>query len=394
MKAKIREMLLAMEAMRTNKNGGRNISLRQYLAEKFQMHPGKFFSEIGIDPKYTTVDSLMNDPETAQLLPEFIREGMLRGMGLAQRERMAQLRRAIISNAITAESNGGQRFISPEVFMDPVMRGAVQATFYPDLVVREETVPQPTVVVPHLDLSDAKMAESEEGATIEVGSVTYDTKDVKLKKRARGLTITYEAIRYNTLSLLSLYFEDLGRILGSNLNGDAVTAIVNGDQDDGSEAAAVVGVEDIVEGITYFDILRVAIRMGMLGRVARDMVAGETQALSYLNLPEVKNRNQIGSALLATQIKSPMTTPENLYVSTKVGANKLVLQDSSASLVQLTSAPLLLETEKIVRKQIEGSFASITTGFAKLQRNASVVIDGSIAFAGNDFPAWMAPYSD
>ena len=89
-----------------------------------------------------------------------------------------------------------------------------------------------------------------------------------------------------------------------------------------------------------------------------------------------------------------MNTTENLYVSTKVGANKMVLQDSSASLVQLTSAPLLLETEKIVRKQIEGSFASITTGFAKLQRNASIVIDGSILFSGNGFPSWMAPYSD
>lgn len=402
LKGKIPQIVAALMALRTLADGGKNISLRQYVAQNHQ-HNGQplslevLFADLDIDPQRTTVDQLMSDADTAHLLPEIIREGILRGMGVSARERLAQLRKTMVSMAITGEHSGGERFLSPEVFLDPVSRGAVQAAFYPELIIREETVSQPTVTMPHLDLSDAKMADSEEGATIEVGSVTYDTKVVTLYKVARGIQITYEAIRYMSLSLVQLYFEDLGRILGSNLNGKAVTTIVNGDQGDGSEAAAVIGVEDTEEGVTWFDVVRACIRLGLLGRVPSDLIANETMALKYMNLPEVKNKQQ-GEPLMPVVLRSPMAIPRNLFVSSKVGANKVAIQDSSASLVQLTAAPMLLETEKIVRRQIEGSYASITTGFAKVQRNASIVINGAVDFndvSGNyDFPDWMAPYSD
>ncbi len=123
-------------------------------------------------------------------------------------------------------------------------------------------------------------------------------------------------------------------------------------------------------------------------------IGNATTGLDYLNLPEVKNKQFPGAPLLATMMKSPMTMPEELYVSTKVPANQLVLQDPSMSLVQLTSMPLMVETDKIIMKQIQQSAVSITTGFAKLQRNASVVLDGSIAYSGNGFPAWMNPFAD
>jgi hypothetical protein len=34
---------------------------------------------------------------------------------------------------------------------------------------------------------------------------------------------------------------------------------------------------------------------------------------------------------------------------------------------------------------------SIYTGFAKIQKKASLVIDGSILFSGNGFPTYMVP---
>jgi hypothetical protein len=85
--------------------------------------------------------------------------------------------------------------------------------------------------------------------------------------------------------------------------------------------------------------------------------------------------------------------PEEMFVSPKVGANKLVIQDPSSSIVQLTAIPLMVETERIVMKQISGTAMSIYTGFAKIQRKASVVIDGSILFSGNGFPSYMTPAS-
>ena len=86
--------------------------------------------------------------------------------------------------------------------------------------------------------------------------------------------------------------------------------------------------------------------------------------------------------------------PESLYVSNNVADDQLILNDPSLSIVQLTAMPLMTETEKIVSKQIEAAYTSIYTGFAKIQRTGSVIIDGSIAYSGHEFPSWMAPYSD
>jgi HK97 family phage major capsid protein len=394
LKGKVREIVREMDALRSSNKNPRNVGLREFLAERYELTPGQMYSELGIETG-TTVQELMADSDSAYLMAEVIRDGMLRGMGLAQREQLAAIKRNVISQApIVSEGNGGARYITPEVFLDPVMRGAVQSVFYPDLVVREIMVGQPTATMPKLDLSDASVSNSEEGATIEEGSVTYGSKDIRLKKQARGIKITYEALKFNTLDLVALFFEDFGRLLGNRLNGEAVSAIINGDQADGSEGAAVIGVEDTAKGVQYLDVLRIWTRLSLLGRRSTSILGNETTTIKYLDLAEVKDKQFTGSALLPTMVKTPLPTDQDIYVSTKVPTDQLVFQDSSASLVQLTAWPLMLEVEKIVSKQIEGTFASIYTGFAKLQRNASVVLDESIAFSGNGFPVWMNPYAE
>lgn len=398
LKTKVREMITGMDARRLT---GDDVNLRSFMAENYRdangngLQPEHLFAELNINPHRTQFKTLMDDAEARYLGAEIIRQGVKRGMGLTQREQMAELRQKMLASfaPITGEQAGGQRWVSPEIFLDPVNRGAVQATFYPDLVVREETVDQPQVIIPRINLSDAKLMDSNEAATIEEGSITYDTKTVTLAKKARAIKQSYESIQFSSLSLVQLFMEDVGRILGHTLNGMAVDTIINGDQADLSETAAVIGVESTVNGITWYDIARVAIQFGMIGRTGLQAIGNATSTLNYINLPEVKNKQFAGAALLPTMVKTPLQMPEELYASVKVPTNKLAIQDPSSSLVQLTAVPLMMETEKIIMKQIQGTVVSIYTGFAKLQRNASIVIDGSILFSGNGFPAWMQPFA-
>ena len=402
LKGKIREAVLAMQVIRKGSatQGGREISLRQYMAKHFKdangqaLTPQHLFAELGINEQTTKVHELMDMEDGGFVIAELIRQSVRRGMGIAQRERLTEMReRAIASfGPITGEHAGGQRFVSPEVFLDPVSRGAVQGTFYPDLIAREISVAQPQAVVPRLNLSDAAMTDSSEAATIEEGSVSYDTKTVTIPKKGRAIKITDEAIKFSSLSLLALFMEDFGRIFGHTLNTMAIDAIVNDSLSSTAEPAPVVGVESTTNGITWYDLARIAIRLGLIGHTGTQIIGNETTALNYLNLPEVKNR-QIGTPLLTTALKTPLTMPEELYVSGGVGASKVVIQDPSASIVQLTAQPLLVETERLVMKQINGTAMSIYTGVVKLQRKASVIVDGSIAFSGNGFPAYMTPYS-
>jgi hypothetical protein len=391
-------MVLEMQRQRDPGPGevARDITLRQHMAENFKDPNGKplgpehLFAELGINEHTTTVKQVMEDEDTRYLMCEIVRQGVRRGMGLAQREAFAAARKVSMA-PITTEAAGGQRFISPEVFMDPVNRGAVQGTFYPDLIIREIPVAQPQAIVPKIDLSDAALAASNEAATIEEGSITYGTKTVSITKRAKAIKITDEAVMFSSLSLLQIFLEDFGRLFGNTLNGDAVTTIINGEQSDLSEAATVIGVENTTNGITWFDLTRVAIQFGLVGQVGTQIIANSTTGLNFLNLAEVKNKTFPGGPLLPIDVRTPLQMPEQLYVSSKVGANKVVIQDPSSSIVQLTAMPLKVETDRIVMKQINGTAMSIYTGFAKIQRKASIVIDGSILFSGNGFPTYMVP---
>lgn len=374
---------------------GQDITLRKFMAKNYKtpngdpLGPEHLFAELGIDENLTTVNGLMENEDTRYLAAELIRQGVRRGMGLAQRELAAE--RAVASfGPLTGEQAGGQRFVSPEVFLDPVNRGAVQGTFYPDLIIREIPIAQPQAVVPRIAMSDAALVAGNEAATIEEGTITYDTKTVTVLKKARGIKITDEAVMFSSLSLLQIFMEDFGRLFGNTLNGMAVDAIVNGDQADGSEAAPVIGVANTTNGVTWTDYVVLAVRLGLIGQTGTQIIANETTANAFLNLAEVKNR-YLGTPLLGTQIKTPFTLPQDLYISAHVGANKVIVQDPSSSIVQLTAAPLMVETERIAAKQINGTFMSIYTGFAKIQRKASVVVDGSILFSGNGFPSYMVP---
>jgi hypothetical protein len=398
-KGKIKETITTLDKFRKEGVGQRDITLREFIPRNFSENGNPLtiehmFAELKIDPRTTTVMQVMDDDDTAYLMAEIVREGVRRGLGMAQREQLATVREKLTSQSPVVSDGGNQRFMSPEVFLDPLRLGAVQSAFYPDLIVREEPIPQPTATIPSIDLADAALKDSAEGATIEEGTVTYGSKDVKVTKKARGIGITYEAIKFNSLSLVQIFFEDAGRILGHTLNAMAVDGIVNGPYVGGTQAAAVVGVEDTNAGITWYDLARVAIQFGLIGRTAIQAIGNATTGLNYLDLDEVKLKQFAGAPLLGTVLRSPFTLPEQLFISPNVPANQLILQDPSMSLVQLTAIPLMVETEKIVSKQIEKSYASIMTGFAKLMRDASVILDGSIAYAGNGFPSWMQPYSE
>ena len=397
LKGKVKQLVTEMHKLRTNPQQPRDISLREHLAENYDgLTPDHMFSELGVDPHYTRVIDLKEDDDLKYLIPEAVRQGIQLGMGVTRRQALESMQRAVASQGpVLSEGNGGQRWISPEVYLDPVQTGAVQAAYWNELIVRDQPVSQDSVNIPHFNLSDAAPSDSEEGATAEEGSVDYGFRKVVIKKRKKALKISDEALMFNSLSLLSVFFVDYGRLLGLMLNGDAVNVIVNGDvAGDNSMAAAVIGVSDTTKGFQYRDFTRVGIRFNQLGRVGVSAIANEETALEYLDLPEVKNKQFAGSPLMAVKFKSSVQTPEDLYASHKLPANQIAIQDSGIALIKLTAQPLMVETERMVMKGINGSVASTFTGFAKLNRNASVIMDETLDIVQHPFPDWMSPYDE
>jgi hypothetical protein len=389
LKGKVRQITAELHAIRTNPRAPRDITLRQHMADQYELSPEHLFEELGVNPHSTRINELMDDDDNRYLVPEVIRQGILAGMGVVGRQQLEAARQAIVSQGpVLSESNGGERWISPEVWLDAHNRGAVQAGYYQDLIIRDEPVSQDSVNIPYFNLSDAAAKDTGEGATVEEGTVDHNHKKVIIKAKSRSIKISYEAIMFNSISLTQLFFFDFGRRFALSLTADAVDVLVNGDLADGSEAAAVIGVTN-AGTFAYKDFLRAGIRFNLLGRTGGIAIGNEDTCLEYLDLTEVKTKQNVGAALMPVKFKSAVQTPEDLYASHKVAASRILIADKTVSLVKLTAQQLLLETEKIIAKRLMNSVASTITGFAKLQRNGSIIMDKSLAFAGNGFPDWM-----
>ena len=282
------------------------------------------------------------------------------------------------------------RWLVPEIFRDAIRKGIRSTPNYSRLVAASETIPQPQHNMPYWDLSDAEPDPLQQGETIGKGSVTYGSKMVSVSKQGLGVSITYEALQFSSLNMVSIFLEDVGIKLGQKLDKALVDILVNGDQANGSESAAVIGVNNPVTGLLYRDLLYAWIRGSRLGRMYSTMVASEAMANTIMNLTEFKDK-QAGTPQQSVVLNATIPSQSQVFLTGQLDDTQVVLMDVARALVQLTATPLTVEGEKIISKQIQDTYATITTGFANIFRDARVVIDASLDVASNDFPAYMTP---
>lgn len=382
MKGKIKEIVLAMQVQRKK---GDNVTLRTYLQREYpEISVEKLYHDNGINPHTLTVEELMEDKENgAYLMVELIRDGVLRGMGISLREQLQRIKQKLA--AVTTDSS--QRWLTPEIFLDPVKVGQAEAAFFNDLIIQDVPVNTLSAPMPQLNLSEAKPKKIREGSKIELGTVSYGQKNVPIFEYGLGIEITYNALKYNRVNLVPLYFEDLGSRMAALKNDELTLVALNGDQADGSEDAAVIGVEDTADGIQWVDVVRVFNRMKRMGRMVTAVLAGEAEANQWELLPEVKDRQQ-GTPLLANRRSS---VPQNLdvFVGGTMAADQYMFIAPAMAFLQLTAQSVLFEADKIISKRMEEAYVSEAVGYANFQRDARLVVDQSVTFASTPFPSWF-----
>lgn len=399
MRGQLSKWYRELHQIRSNAEQPRDLSFREFLAEKGQaandsqpLTPERVFAELGLNWQTCRFNELHDHEDGFYLAAELVREAVdrgMRGVTLRQQIRRDEMLRAVFSQA-NVVTDPASRYLTPEYFAPVIMRGVVQGQYWDQLIAADLTVPQPKVTMPLMSLSDAGLEERTEASTIKEGTVTYGSKDVNIKERGKAIFFTDESVMFNRIDLVSVFFEDLGRILASSLNGEAVRVLRDGDQANGSEAALVIGAST-VNTFDYTDVIRVMIRMGMIGRPVSQVLAGEDMSNAWENLSEVKNNQNNGGRLLATNtfgVSRPQTWA--LFPAFNIPANKVLFSDPNSAMVALTAKPLMLEQDRIVARKLNGTFASIWKGFAIQQTTGRVIVDKSIAFSGN---GWSAAFN-
>ncbi len=301
-----------------------------------------------------------------------------------------------ISNIFTTDDTNDLRWLVPELFRDTMRLGLRRAAMWPQLVAAEQNISQLKIKMPQIQKSDSDPRYVGQAETITTGTLSFDEKEVEIKKIGRGIKLPYEVLDYVSLDVVSIFFEDMGNQLGLAMDVLALDTLINGEQASGSEAAPVVGV-GTANTKTYKDFLKVWIRMARLGRTPNTIIGGEDAALDTLDLAEFKTNTFGGTAPAGTptsnalNLKTPIPNRSNYFIHGNVPANQEIIMDPSSALIKFNSKPLMVESEKIVSNQTEAWYASLTTGFAKLFTDSTVIMDDSIAFAGNGFPTEMDP---
>jgi len=126
-----------------------------------------------------------------------------------------------------------------------------------------------------------------------------------------------------------------------------------------------------------------------MGRFPTTTLGGEAAAILTLNLAEFKTP-VTGTPVHVLKVQTPIPRDMNYFIHGDIPANQELIVDPKKAVLKFNANPLLIENERIVSNQTMAFYATLTTGFAKLFRDASLIMDKSLAFAsGNGFPSYM-----
>lgn len=334
------------QSMRLNAENPIDVSMGDFVRKKYNIGMDNYYADLGINPSVDTIQNLMIQPDPAY------------------------------------------RFLVPEIIRDALRLGLRKAPIWSDIVAAEVTIKQPTAVQPWINMSDAAPKYVGVGEQIQVGAISYGQKTIKINKIGRGIKIPYEVAQYVAINVIALFLQDFGIKLGQAVDSLLISCLINGEQTNGSESAPIVGVTTTGTAV-YADLLRVWVRMSRIGRNPTAILGGETSAIATLNLTEFKTKQNLGPTYSNLNLKTPVPQSTDYYIHGAVPATDQIIVDSSAAALKYNAQPLLIESDKIIANQTLETYASLTTGFSILFRDARVVIDNSQLFSSAGFPTYM-----
>jgi hypothetical protein len=349
------------EMQKVREQDRRDVSFKSYLDEVWPgMTPEKFYAEAGIDISQMTVQKMLT----------------------------------------TSDLN---RYLFPEVFRDAIIRGMEYTPIYSRLITGEETIDGMGVTMPSMDWrilplgstprTTYQMRDTAETATItEADVVVYNEKVVNLVKQARGLKMSYESLMFTPINLATVYFEEMGVVLGADLDRNLINIAINGDQADNSQSSPVIGAAT-ANTLLYTDIARAWIRFKRINRNSSAMLSSEADAITILNMDQFARKYPIPAQALAPTtitVNTPLPSNQDILVHDAVPTGKLVMIDDARAFVQLTAMPLLMETDKIIARQLNETFVSIITGFANIFKDGRLILDYTTNLTTNPGPVVLS----
>ncbi|MBE7560544.1 phage major capsid protein [bacterium] len=219
------------------------------------------------------------------------------------------------------------------------------------------------------ELSLARVSEGAAMPRIEIKTAEHS---ITLSKYGRYIETTYEAIRRKKAPVVEVFLRSIGMQIQKDKFREALSVLISGD---GNDNAAPVDPVETDETLTYPDLIQFSLAFAPYELSV--LVADATTAALILNLDEFKHP-EVARGL---QTRGEMITPlgATLIVDDSAPANKIVGLDRRFALEEVYETGVLIESDRLIRQQIEGTAISEVAGFGKLVTSACRVLNLDIS---------------
>jgi hypothetical protein len=181
-------------------------------------------------------------------------------------------------------------------------------------------------------------------------------------------------------------------MLAASLYNDGINTLINGDQPSGSDNCAIIGVGDTTKKTAFTDFVRCWIRGRRLFMKWTNLVNNELTGLEIMSLNQFLYPQGYGTTMVNLDSKNRFIPGDMPHlIGSPLSDGQSMLFDKSQAMIYMSFRGLLVENERIMMRQVNGTSASIMGGFVTVNRLARVIMDETLAFSGNGFPSWMAP---
>jgi HK97 family phage major capsid protein len=217
-----------------------------------------------------------------------------------------------------------------------------------------------------LDNTDVDYKRTAEGAKFPVAKVRTKEKAITLYKIGTKLEFSYEAIRRMKLNVLGAALQVLGTKLGQDLVYEGLEVLLNGDGNSNSAG----NVNSATTGaIVYGDLLN-------LDFVFEDGFEPDMIVANKAAMKKILSVSEFINPLIASDFltKGQGVTPFGLAlkVNNKLPDGKLLALNKIGGLEMLEEkGAQMVEVDKIIDRQLQGSIISKVVGFSKIFKSSA-----------------------
>ena len=263
-----------------------------------------------------TIEKFFLSTESAILFPEFVKRAIKAGMNSSALSEIVA--------AKTKTNSADCRGIS---------------------IVAEENKPYSTVTA--------------EGNALPETAIKLSSSLVTMSKFGRSISTTYETIRNQRLDVLAVSLMSIGAQIADAVFAQAVGVLKNGITPD-----SMAGGE--------FNYAELAKFWGKFGSYDMTTIIAKPETMAkILSFEQMKYAD--GNFMATGAVKTPFGA--TLIKSGAVDDGTIIGLDKSCALEMINGSDIVLETDKLISRQVETIAVSVTTGFAKIIPEAVRVLD-------------------